>query len=279
MLDREEYVEQGYFYRTLSERLPKNMPMQELLRQVKEEMLGSTKLPMAIDFLRSELEHAGAFGSAMARLPHYFTPFQTYLVQEAEDERGQFDMRTALEILRAEAGYRAQEILPQGLFTFQFETLCRNRLRYDRGLAAISGDPIYDDSWRDWILSVRHDIGLVDFAHLLFVRSELFQEHRRARGGDDETAENPVLFGAKEGRIAVANRGKDPLYLFAALQRHLGYPAVPRPKPPDDTAQVIPQLKRRMERLELRMKLFEEEQREGIDITRFYRPDAGSEGS
>ena len=276
MLDHEEYVEQGYFYRTLSERLPKNMPLQELLRQIKEEMLGSTKLPMAIDFLRSELEHTGAFGSAMARLPHYFTPFQTYLVQEAENERGQFDMRTALVILRAEVGYRAQEISRQGLFVFQFETLCRNRLRYDRGLTAIAGDPIYDDSWRDWVLSVRHDIGLIDFADLLFVRSELFQQHRQARSGDSEPPQQPVLFGEREGRIALANRGKDPLYLFAALQRHLGYPVVPRPQPPDDTAKVIPQLRRRMERLELRMKLIEEEQREGIDITKFYRPDSDS---
>ena len=36
--------------------------------------------------------------------------------------------------------------------------------------------------------------------------------------------EKPMLFGEKEGKIAWANRKKDPLYLFAALQRHLGYP-------------------------------------------------------
>jgi len=278
MLDREEYVEQGYFYRTLSERLPQNMPLQELLRQVKEEMLGSTKLPMAIDFLRTELEHTGEFGSAMARLPHYFSPFQTYLVQEAENDRGRFDLRTALEILRAEAGYRAQEVSPQGLFLFQFEALCRNRLRYDPGLTAMSGDPVYDDDWRAWILNVRHQIGLLDLADLLFIRSELFHERRQKRTGDSGEPKQLVLFGAKEGGIALANRGKDPLYLFAALQRHLGYPEVPRPKPPDDTAQVIPQLKRRMERLEHRMKLIEEEQREGIDITKFYRPHADSQG-
>ena len=185
-------------------------------------------------------------------------------------------MRTALVILQAEVGYRAQAISRQGLFVFQFETLCRNRLRYDRGLTAIAKDPIYDDSWRDWVLSVRHDIGLIDFADLLFVRSELFQQHRQARSGDSEAPQQPVLFGEREGRIALANRGKDPLYLFAALQRHLGYPVVPRPKPPDETANVIPQLRRRMERLELRMKLIEEEQREGIDITKFYRPDSNS---
>ena len=34
------------------------------------------------------------------------------------------------------------------------------------------------------------------------------------------------LFGEKEGKIAKASRGRDPLYLFAALQRQLGYPEV-----------------------------------------------------
>ena len=35
----------------------------------------------------------------------------------------------------------------------------------------------------------------------------------------------PPLFAEKEGKIAKANRGRDPL-LFAALQRQLGYPEV-----------------------------------------------------
>ena len=274
MLAREEYIEQAYFYRTLSERLPKNMPLQELLRQVKEEMLASTKLPMAIDFLRTELEHTGGFGSAMSRLPHYFTAFQTYLVQEAENERGQFDLRVALEILRVEVEYRAEQISRQGLFMFQFEALCRNRLRYDRGLGAMSEDPIYDENWRRWILDVRHQVGLIDIADLIYVSSELFQQRRPNRHDLAEPSVGATLFGEKEGKIAWANRGKDPLYLFAALQRHLSYPAVPRPKPRDETAQLVPQLLRRMERFEARLKLIEEEQREGIDITKFYRPEA-----
>jgi hypothetical protein len=33
---------------------------------------------------------------------------------------------------------------------------------------------------------------------------------------------------------------------------------------------MIPQMQRRIERLEARMKLMEEEQRQGIDITKFY---------
>ncbi len=272
MLEREEYVEQAYLFRTLCERLPQNMPLQELLRQVRDELLASTKLPLAVDYLRTELEHSGVFASAMARLPHYFTPFQTYLVSEAENERGRFDMRIALAILRAEAEFRAAEVSLQGMFMFQFESLCRNRLRYDPGLAAMADDPIYDRAWRDWILIVRRQVGIVDLCDLLYVRSHYYQQRRERTAGSPPATETAVLFGEKEGKIAFANRGKDPLYLFAALQRHLGYPAVPRLQPPDRSSELIPQMMRRIERLESRIKLLEEEQRQGIDITEFYGP-------
>jgi len=275
MLDREEYVEQAYFFRTVSERLPQNMPLQELLRQTREELLASTNLPMAIDFLRSELEHQGVLGPAMKRLPHYFTPYQTYVVSEAENDKGRFDLRIALEILRAEAEYRSKGITLQGLLLFQFETLCRNRLRYDQGLGAMAADPVYDDDWREWILTVRRQVGLVDFGDLLYVRSEYYlvrQAGKREGGAIDE---KPVLFGEKEGKIALANRGKDPLYLFAALQRQLGYPSIPRPKPHDDTQELIPQMLRRLERIETRIRLLEEEGRGGIDITKLYTPRDG----
>ena len=85
--------------------------------------------------------------------------------------------------------------------------------------------------------------------------------------------EKPLLFGEKEGKIAWANRQKDPMYLFAALQRHLGYPFAPRLKRPDETREQIPLILRRLERLELRIKLLEEESREGLDITKFYAKD------
>ena len=141
-LGREEYVEQAHFFGTLKDRLSENQPAQEVLRSVREETLATTKLPMAIDFMLSELRHAGAFGSAMSKLPHYFTPFQAFIIDQAEDERGRFDLRVGLEILRRDAEYRAGDDprkppSPQGLFLYQFEALCRNRLSYDRGLTAI----------------------------------------------------------------------------------------------------------------------------------------------
>ena len=270
MLEREEYVEQAHFFRILGDRLPENFPLQELMGQLRHELLATTKLPMAVDFMATELRHSGRMGPAMKRLRHYFTPYQTYLVEAAEDERGRFDLRVAIEILHHEARYRSENPTPQGLFMYQFETLSRNRLRYDRGLGAIAQDPLYDEAWREWILTVRRQIGIVDFADMLFVRSQEYLRRRTRPGEPPPEPEKPLLFGEKEGRIAWANREKDPRYLFAALQRHLGYPIPPRLKRLDETLQLLPQLLRRLERMEVRVKLLEEESREGIDITKFY---------
>jgi hypothetical protein len=268
-LGREEYVEQAYFFHRLMERFPANEPIQELMESIEHEVLATTKLPLAIDFMLGELKHSGGFAAAMARLAHYFTPFQTFLVREAEDERGRFDMRVAFAILCKEAEYRSQQATPQGEFLFQFETLCRNRLNYDRGLAAMAQDPIYDQAWRNWILIVRRQVGLVELADLIFVRSAYYKPHRRDLLVDDASLFQP-LFGEKEGRIAHANRRKDPLLLFAALQRQLGYPVVPRLQPVGETIDLLPQIARRLERMEARVKLLEEEQKGGIDLSKFY---------
>jgi hypothetical protein len=262
MLSREEYVEQAYFFRTLRERLQQSMSTQELLVAIRQELLATTKLPYALDFMSDELRLTGGFATAMARLPHYFTPFQAFAIAEAERPEGKFDIRIALEVLQREAEYRAEGTTVQGVFLYEFEAVCRNRLGYDRGLDAIAGDPLLSEDWKEWIVTVRRQVGLVDFCDMIYVRSELYRQ-RRGR------AEKPVLFGEKEGRIAAANRHKDPLYLFAALQRHLGYPSVPRPKPEDVQRNLVPLLQRKVERLEQRLLLLEEELRGGINLGRF----------
>lgn len=273
MLEREEYIEQAHLFRTLGERLTENVPMQELLAYAKQEILSTTRLPMAIDFLLTELRHIGTMSTAMARLSHYFTAFQTYVMQEAEAERGRFDLRVAVEILRHEAEYRAKSPILPAMFMYHFECLCRNRLKYDAGLSAVAADPIYDDDWRQWIDELRHRIGMVDFADMIYVRSQYNLIHLAKPGEPPLTPAKPVLFGEKEGKIAWANRQKDPLYLFAALQRHLAYPAVPRPKKVSETVNLLPLLNLQMQRLEARIKLLEDEARGGIDITKFYGKD------
>ncbi len=276
LLDREEYIEQAHFFRVFGERLRDNSPSQEILRTVQEEILSTTKLPMAIDFLRSEILHTGRMSDAMARLEHYFSPFQAFLMRQAEqDEKSQFDQYLALEILHTEAAYRANSATPQGLFIFQFECLARNRLGYTDGLAAISGDPLFDETWRAWFAILRRELGMTDFAELLFLRSEfLVEERRRATGDSEFNVTYPLLFGTREGRIAKAHRKKDPLYMFAALQRQLNYPAVPRRLPKSDQPVIPPVLEQRLQRLEQSIKIIQMELKGGVDLSQFFaKPD------
>ena len=275
MLNSEEYIEQGYLFQALHERLPANIPIQSVLAQVRDEALSTTRLPLAVDYLLAELRHSGTMAPAMKQLKHYFAPFQTYLIDESENDRGRFDMRLAVDVLKREAEYRAKGFSRQGLFLYQFETLCRNRLRYDPGLLAISEDPAYDSDWQKWILIIRRQIGIIDFADMIYVRSWHYVNRHQQGGAAPAQPQQPVLFGVREGKIALANRQKDPLFLFSALQRQLGYPEVPRRIPVDDTPEKMTQMSRRLEQLAQRLKFVEEEQRSGIDLTHFYKnPDA-----
>lgn len=284
-LGTEEYVEQAYFFGLLCERLRENVPAQEALVVIREEVLATTKLPMAIDFLLTDLRHSGIMSSAMAKMEHYFTPFQTYIMKQGEDESGRFDLRVGLDVLAAEARYRAglpiagqyQSVQPsvQGLFLYQFEVLCRNRLGYDGGLTAIAGDSAYPEQWKRWILAIRRQVGMVDIADMLYVQSE--HAANRAKKNGMAPGEKP-LFGEREGRIALANRKKNPLYLFNSLHRQLGHPEIPAPRPTDPEEFLLPQLARRTEQLEQRIRLLEEEQRGGIDLSQFYQKPAESDG-
>jgi len=285
MLEREEYIEQAHLFRSLAERMAAGVAAQEALVAIGQEVLATAKLPLAIGYLVGELKLVGTLSTALARLPHYFTAFQTFVMQQAEQEGGRFDMRTALAVLEREAGYRAEGATPQGLFFYRFESLSRNRLDYARGLTAVADDDIFNAEWRDWIRTVSRQVGFIDLADLVSVRSPEYWriEGREAllAGRQPPGPDRAILFGDREGRIARANRGKDPLFFFAALQRQLGYPPVPRPTPATPSAESPALLARRLERLEMRVKLLEEEARGGIDLSRFdpknfvSRPDDG----
>lgn len=306
MLSHAEYVEQTYLFGLLRERIAEQTPMQELLKQLQHELLATTRLPMAIDFMLTELKHSGLMGRAMAKLPHYFAPFQTFLVEESEKESGRFSIDVALQMLHADAQIRtdytarlaaqhplaapnprdtsqsavrdpaamSDETLAQrgrsGFFFFQFESISRNRLGYPTGLKAMAADPIYDDAWSAWLNRLRDQVGLVDIADLIFLASEEYGRRLIAERLE-VTGKGPFLFGEKEGSIALANRRKDPVYLFGAMQRHLGYPKVPRPVKPKTDRETIPALLRRVERLESRIKLMEQEQRQEFDLSKYYQ--------
>lgn len=269
ILDREEYIEQAYFFRTLRQRMvEEELPTQNVLERIHEEILAITRLPMAIQFVSTELKHSGLLASGFARLPHYFTPFQTFVIEQAEDERNRFSLEIALQVLEREAQYRSATPTPPGLFIYQFETLSRNRLGYEEGLRRIQADAMFDDDWKGYIEFVRRQMGSVDFADLVYLRSEWYVIDQRRQSPDYEPP-LPPMFAEKEGRIAKANRGRDPLYLFAALQRQLGYPEVPRIRGKEDPLNKLVELQAKVKNLEARIKLLESEQRGGIDLSEF----------
>jgi hypothetical protein len=272
VLDREEYVEQAYLFRTVRERLADNQPAQEVLPRVHDELLSSTRLPYAVQFLVAELKHTGLLASGFAKLPHYFTAFQAFVVRQAEDEKSRFPMPTAFLALEREAAYRAATPTKPGLFVYQFETIARNRLGYLDGLEAMAADPFYDADWRAYFDTLRKNVGEIDFADLVYLRSELYAIEERRRNPSYEPPVPPI-FGEKEGKIAKASRTRDPLYLFAALQRQLGYPEVPRYRIRDDSTVKLEAIQAKLRELEMRLKLAESELRGSIDLSQFGKPD------
>jgi hypothetical protein len=272
ILDREEYVEQAYLFRVVRERLAENQPAQEVLQRVHEELLTSTRLPYAVQFLVSELKHTGRLASGFAKLPHYFTAFQAFVIGQAESDKSRFPMPTAFLMIEREAQYRAAGATKAGLFVFQFECVARNRLGYLDGLEAITADPLYDADWRAYFDVIRKGVGEVDLSDLVYLRSELFVMEEKRKNPNFEPPV-PPLFGEREGKIAKASRTRDPLYLFAALQRQLGYPEVPRFKVKDDASTKIDMILNKLRDLEQRIKLAEGELRGSVDLSQFGKPD------
>ncbi len=257
-LDRDEYIEQAYFFAAIRERLADGYPAQDILGRIGEELLSTTNLPRAVSYMHAECKLTGHISPAMRAMPHYFSPFQTFVIEKAEAEIGRFDFDQALLILEREARYRAEGATPAGMFVYQFEAISRNRLGYRDGLRAMAGDDLFDEDWRDYIVTLLSRLGDVDFADLIFVRSEYFLRERRKKDPEHQP-KFPILFGEKEGKIARAHRGREPAYLFSALQRQLGYPEVPRPKRYSESEAKLLGLEQRVIQLENRLKVLENE--------------------
>ena len=51
VLEREEYIEQAYFFHAFRERLLDGLPSQDILSRIGEELLSTTRLPLAVSFL------------------------------------------------------------------------------------------------------------------------------------------------------------------------------------------------------------------------------------
>ncbi|MEI7780715.1 MAG: hypothetical protein WCJ18_02165, partial [Planctomycetota bacterium] len=63
MLDREEYIEQAYLFRVFAERIAAGIAAQEALAAIAQEVLATSKLPLAIDYLAGELKLVGTLST------------------------------------------------------------------------------------------------------------------------------------------------------------------------------------------------------------------------
>lgn len=268
VLAREEYVEQAYFFRVFAERLREGQPAQNILPSLRQELLSTTLLPLAIQFMIEEVKHAGRMADGLVRLAHYFTPFQAFVLGRAEDEESRLTFDVALSLLEREAEYKAKGPTQQGLFLYQIETISRHRLGYAPGLEAMRSDAFFDDDWRDYMKLVRHQLGGRELSELILARSEQFVLLRR-RVNPEYQPTFTVLFGEKEGKIAAAHLGKDSLFLFSTLQRQLGYPSVPLPPKPDPRESLLEELSQKLKNLESRLGLIEVEVRGETDLSQF----------
>ena len=139
-LPREDLVEQAYFFRVLRQRLADGWPTQQTLEQLREELLATTRMPLATESLLDCLKRGGELSEGLARLPHYFTPFQAHVVRRSEIDKSRFTFGQALLVLEREAEYKAGSAAPGGLFVYQLEAVARNQLGYLDGLIAMEGD-------------------------------------------------------------------------------------------------------------------------------------------
>ena len=63
MLSKEEYVEQEFFFRTFLERLDEGLSSQEILLEMKNELLQVTRLPLVVSILLTEVKLSGKMHS------------------------------------------------------------------------------------------------------------------------------------------------------------------------------------------------------------------------
>ena len=256
VLEREEYIEQAYFFHAFRERLIDGLPSQDILSRIGEELLSTTRLPLAVSFLSTDIKGSGVMAPAMARIGHYFTPFQTHVVDQAEQDAQ--PLRDGASPTGPGAGGEVQggEPIPAGAVRLPVRGPVAQPARLYEGPGGDGGRPLLH----------RGLAGLHPDAPQPARRRRLRRPDLRALRVFRERAKQlnpefipkfPTLFGEKEGKIARANRGRDPMYLFSALQRQLGYPEVPRPRRPDELEARVLLLEQKIAQLENRLKAAE----------------------
>ena len=123
MLEREEYIEQAYLFKALGERMRENMATQDLLLWIKEEILSTTRLPMAMDFLAAELKLQGRLPRRWRSWRIISRRFKPMWLARRKTNGAKFDISVALKILEREARYRAEGSNAAGNFSVSVRML------------------------------------------------------------------------------------------------------------------------------------------------------------
>ena len=274
VLDRDEYVEQAYFFRVFRERLADNLPAQDILTRVHEELLSSTRLPYAVQFLVAELKHSGLLANGFcetAALLHSVPGVRRS--GRPRTRRSGFRCRRPCSSWNARRSSRPRSPTKPGLFIYQFETIARNRLGYLDGTAAVAADPIYDADWRAFIGGLPRQVGDIDFADLVYLRSELYRAGAAAR----ESVLRAVAAAAVRREGGEDRQGEPQPRPAVSLRRAPATTRVSRSATLLRSATTArskwEKLETKLRELETRLKLAEGELRGNVDLSQFGKPD------
>ena len=133
---------------------------------------------------------------------------------------------------------------------------------------------------------------MVDIADVIYVHSEYYWQRQRTARADSTAARGPreCRRAATEERARHRRQRTTPSSSSASAKAASPWPIArrircscsprctgswatrrcPASKPADKEQALLPQLARRLEQLEMRLKIIEEEQRGGLDLTKFY---------
>jgi len=101
-------------------------------------------------------------------------------------------------------------------------------------------DPIFDEAWREWILTVRRQSAFVDFADMIYGPERLLSKAAAAAGGGNRGRRKADAVRREGREKSPGPTGRRTRFISSRLCNAISaYPAVPRPKKIDETQNVL----------------------------------------
>ena len=273
VLDREEYIEQAYFFRASASGSPTTCRPRTSSPRLHEELLTTTRLPYAVQFLAAEIKHTGPARQRVREAAALLHPFQAFVIRQAEEEKQRFPMADGAAGAGTRGRVPGRAADQPGLFVYQFETIARNRLGYIDGLAAMAADPLYDADWRATSTSSAGRSATSTSRDLVYLRSELYVTEQRRANPAYEPSRAAALRreGGEDRQGQPRPRPAVPVRRAAAATRLPRGAAVTQRD--DGKTRSWSKIETKLRELETRLKLAEGELRGNIDLSQFGKPD------